>query len=230
MVKREFQKVPAMALACGLVLALILTGCLADAGNDNADDFPLELRGQVVEIISLQNNVALGSATHDPVGLTSDQRMVYSSIGVNGSIVDGRLEFISRGIIPVTDHLFSIGNWFEVVGEHVSNISDENTMVTHLDLWSELPEEMQDRGLVHGRIYMDYSSDYMSRLAIPIFADRPVSFTAFQDSFEFTMGWNILIFEYNLDGEGEILDSNVRIVDHDDPFLDLFQFVIWWMD
>jgi len=227
MVKRKFQKVPAMALTCGLALALVLTGCSAD---DNAGDLPLELRGQVVEIISSKNTITLGLATYGMAGLNSHQRAVYSNIGVNGSIVDGKLEFISRDATPVTDYLFGIGDWFKMADEYVSNISDENTMITHLDLWSELPEHMQDEGLVHGRIYMDYSSYTMSRLAVPVFADRPVSFTAFQNDFEFTRGWNILIFEYNLDGEGKVVDSSVQIVDYDDPILNTFQFVIWWTD
>jgi len=228
MTKRGFKKVPAMVLACGLVLALVPTACTTDG---NADGFLLELRGRAVEIIPLQDIMVFSSATYDLMGLDSVRHIVQSTIGVNGSIVDGELEFISHGIPTGTDHLFSIGDWFEMMGKNVSNISDEDTTIIHLGLRTELPEDIQNGTLIHARIVMDYFTDSTYRMAVPIFVDRPVSFAVFEDrAFELKKGWNVMIFEYNLNDAGEIVEASVYTVDPDDPFLGSFQFVVWWMN
>jgi len=228
MVKRGFQKVPTMALACGLALALVLTAC---TGGGNADDFLLELRGQAIEIIPLQDIMVFSSATYSLMGLDSVQHIVQSTIGVKGSIVGGELEFISRGVPSGPDHMFSIGDWFEMMGKFVSKISDEGTMITHLSLRTELPGDMRDGTLVHGRIVMDYTTNSTYRMAVPTFVDRHVSFACLEGrDFEFRKGWNVLVFGYQLNDAGEVVEANVYVVEPGDPSLDPFQFVIWWMD
>jgi len=236
---------PTIALVCGMALALVLASYPADGFYDNddcdvnanGDDFLLELRGQVIEVVPSHGIRAFSSAMYDLMDLNSAQQIVHSSIGVNGSIIDGELEFIAYGIPANTDNLFSIDSWFDVImGENVSNISNKNTRIIHLELWAELPEDMQEEGLVYGQIVMDYASDSVYRVAVPIFVDRSVSFAAFEKRtpedmvFEFTRGWNVLVFEYNLNDEGEVVDTNVYAVDLDDPILDLFQFVVWWLN
>jgi len=231
MAKRGSQNVSAMGLVCALVLAIILTGCTTDCGTDNDGDFLLELRGQAIEIIPLQDIMVFSSPVYDLMCIHSSQHIVQSTIGVKGSIVYGELEFVSHGVPAGTDYLFSIGDWLEMMGKNVSDVSDENAMVIHLNLRTELPTEMPNGVPLRARIVMDYFTDTVYRMAVPFFIDRPVSFVGFEDGvLEFTRGWNVMIFEYNLNDTGEIIDASVYTVEPDDPFLDTFQFVVWWMN
>jgi len=228
MVKKGSQKVPAMILVCALA---VFMGCTADRNTDNDGDFLLELRGQAIEIIPLQDIMVFSSAMYDLMCLHTSQHIVQSTIGVNGSIVDGELEFVSHGVPTGTDYLFSIGDWFEMMGKNVSNVSDENAMVVHLNLRTELPEEMPNGAPLHARIIMDYFTDSVYRMAVPFFVDRPVSFIGFENGFfEFEKGWNVMVFEYNLDDTGKVIDASVYTVEPDNPFLGTFQFVVWWMN
>ena len=227
MVNSGSRKMSAMGLVCALVLA----GCSGDGDTTGDGDFLLELRGQAIEIIPLQDIMVFSSPAYDLMCLHSSRHVVQSTIGVNGSIVHGELEFVSRGVPSGADHLFGIGDWFEMMGKNVSNVSDESATVVHLNLRTELPDRMPNGAPLHARIVMDYFSDSVYRMAVPFFVDRPVSFVGFDNGvFEFGRGWNVMVFEYGLNDAGEVVYASVYTVDPDSPFLASFQFVVWWMN
>ncbi|MCL2190583.1 MAG: hypothetical protein FWB79_01165 [Treponema sp.] len=228
MVKRGIQKMSAVT-----ALALVLAIGPTDGDNGGGEDFTLELRGQAVEIVPLRDLMAFGSAGHDPPCLGSARHAVRSTIGASGSIVHGRLEFVSRGVPSSASHTFGIGQWFDMIGKRVSNVSDKAAEIVYLGLLVEPP--LHGGIPVQGRIVMDDFAGSVYRVAIPVFVDRPVSLYVFDDrtfreyqALGFGRGWSVLVFEYRLDDEGEVLDVGVHAFDPGDPTLEAFQFVVWW--